>query len=191
MYTVTNPLAAWDSETRNELLEGLDFNLRAAAVYQATDGLVVQEGSDTLRIQKSGKLTFHAAESGPARFQALSAREKDLQLQAERILNTVAQPRLGEGRLVCQSVEIQEDGSVVLNYAWLAKFVFEGTNLSSFVICLRTYTKTEQTSQALPVRQAAAALSAMGQQGKDLQLSYLDDGSTDMLTTQWTVRERT
>ena len=42
-----------------------------------------------------------------------------------------------------------------------------------------------------PVRQAAAALSAMGQQGKDLQLSYLDDGSTDMLTTQWTVRERT
>ena len=122
-----------------------------------------------------------------------------------RILNTVAQPRLGEGRLVCQAVETQEDGSVVLNYAcllggsqvqlwdegWLAKFVFEGTNLSSFVICLRTYTKTEQTSQALPVRQAAAALSAMGQQGKDLQLSYLDNGSTDMLTTQWTVRERT
>ena len=105
----------------------------------------------------------------------------------------------------CQAVETQEDGSVVLNYAcllggaqvqlwdegWLAKFVFEGTNLSSFVICLRTYTKTEQTSQALPVRQAAAALSAMGQAGKDLQLSYLDDGSTDMLTTQWTVRERT
>ena len=146
-----------------------------------------------------------AAPPPPARFQALSAREKDLQLQAERILNTVAQPRLGEGRLVCQAVETQEDGSVVLNYAcllggsqvqlwdegWLAKFVFEGTNLSSFVICLRTYTKTEQTSQALPVRQAAAALSAMGQQGKDLQLSYLDNGSTDMLTTQWTVRERT
>ena len=41
------------------------------------------------------------------------------------------------------------------------------------------------------MRQAAAALSAMGQQGKDLQLSYLDDGSTDMLTAQWTVRERT
>ena len=60
-----------------------------------------------------------------------------------------------------------------------------------FVICLRTYTKTEQTSQALPVRQAAAVVSAMGQAGKDLQLSYLDDGSTDMLTTQWTVRERT
>ena len=34
VYTVTNPLAAWDSETRNELLEGLDFNLRAAAVDQ-------------------------------------------------------------------------------------------------------------------------------------------------------------
>ena len=42
-----------------------------------------------------------------------------------------------------------------------------------------------------PVRQAAAVVSAMGQAGKDLQLSYLDDGSTDMLTTQWTVRERT
>ena len=126
-------------------------------------------------------------------------------MQVDRRLMEGCWPRLGEGRLVCQAVEIQEDGSVVLNYAcllggsqvqlwdegWLAKFVFEGTDLSSFVICLRTYTKTEQTSQALPVRQAAAALSAMGQQGKDLQLSYLDDGSTDMLTTQWTVRERT
>lgn len=205
VYTVSNPLAAWDSETRNDLLESLDFNLRAAAVYQTTDGLVVQEGSDTLRLQKSGKLTFHAAESEPARFQALSAREKDLQIQAETLLDQVAKSRIGEGRLVCQSVETQEDGSVVLKYAcllggsqvqlwdegWMAKFVFEGTNLSSFVICLRAYTETEQTSQALPVRQAAAVVSAMGQQGKDLQLSYLDDGSTDMLTAQWTVRERT
>ena len=205
VYTVTNPLAAWDSETRNALLESLDFNLRAAAVYQTSDGLVVQEGSDTLRIQKNGKLTFHAAENGPARFQALSAREKDLQLQAESLLSTVAQPRLGEGRLVCQSVETQEDGSVVLQYAcllggsqvqlwdegWMARFTFEGTNLSGFVLCLRAYTKTEQTSKALPVRQAAAVVSAMGQQGKELQLAYLDNGSTDMLTAQWTVRERT
>ena len=204
VYTVTNPLAAWDSETRNSLLESLDFNLRAAAVYQTSDGLVVQEGADTLRLQKSGKLTFHAAESGPARFQALSAQEKDLQIQAEALLDQVAKPRIGAGRLVCQSVETQEDGSVVLQYAcllggsqvqlwdegWTAKFIFEGANLSSFVICLREYTKTEQTSQALPVRQAAAAVSAMGPQGKDLQLSYLDDGSTDMLIAQWTVRER-
>ena len=205
VYTVSNPLADWNSETRNDLLEALDFNLRAAAVYQTSDGLVVQEGSDTLRLQKNGKLTFHAAESGPARFQALSAREKDLQIQAESILNTVAQPRLGEGRLVCQSVQTQEDGSVVLQYAcllggsqvqlwdegWMAKFAFEGANLSSFVLYLRAYEGTEETSQTLPVRQAAAAVSAMGQQGKDLQLSYLDDGSTDTLTAQWTVRERT
>ena len=86
VYTGANPLDDWDTADQEALLEALDFNPRASAVYEAVDGTVIQEGSDTLRIQKNGKITFHAAESGQARFQALSAREKDLQIKAEEIL---------------------------------------------------------------------------------------------------------
>ena len=104
VYTGANPLDDWDTADQEALLEALDFNPRASAVYEAVDGTVIQEGSDTLRIQKNGKITFHAAESGQARFQALSAREKDLQIKAEEILDGVTAGHLGEGTMFCLSL---------------------------------------------------------------------------------------
>ena len=74
---------------------------------------------------------------------------------------------------------------------WAARFVFSGSDLMSFTICLRQYTGTDQTTQALPERQAAAAASALGQAGKELQLCYLDTGTGEMVTADWTVREGT
>ena len=50
---------------------------------------------------------------------------------------------------------------------------------------------TERSQQALPERQAAAAAVAMGQTGKELQLCYLDNGTTPEIAADWTVRERT
>lgn len=192
VYTVANPLDDWDTADQEALLEALDFNPRASAVYEAVDGTVIQEGSDTLRIQKNGKITFHAAESGQARIQALSAREKDLQIKAEEILDGVTAGHLGEGTLFCQSIETQEDGSVALVFCyllngtqvqlweegWSARFLFEGSDCTAFSVCLREYTLTERSQQALPERQAAAAAVAMGQTGKELQLCYLDNGTT-------------
>ena len=53
VYTGANPLDDWDTADQEALLEALDFNPRASAVYEAVDGTVIQEGSDTLRIQKN------------------------------------------------------------------------------------------------------------------------------------------
>ena len=189
----------------NDLLETMDFNLRTAAVYEAADGTVIQEGSDTLRLQTNGRLSFHGAESGQARYQALSAREKDLQIKAEEILEAVTTDWRGEAGLRCQSIRTLEDGQVELTFCyllngtpvqlwdegWAARFVFSGSDLMSFTICLRRYTGTDQTLQALPERQAAAAASALGQAGKELQLCYLDTGTGEMVTADWTVREGT
>ena len=61
---------------RTALLEALDFNLRAIALYETTEGTVLQEGSDTLRLQKDGQVLYHAARPGPGRFQALSSRRR-------------------------------------------------------------------------------------------------------------------
>lgn len=203
VYTAENPLDDLDAEGQNALLESLDFNLRAAAVYETTDGMVIQEGSDTLRIQENGKLTFHAAESGEARYQALSAREKDLQIKAEEVLALAIRDRIGVGSLRCQTTEILEDGTVELTFCyllngipvqlwqegWGARFVFEGSDLRSFVIYLRQYEATDRVQQALPERQAAAAADAIQQVGKELQLNFLDDGTTPELVIGWTVRE--
>ena len=70
-------------------------------------------------------------------------------------------------------------------------FLFEGSDCTAFSVCLREYTLTERSQQALPERQAAAAAVAMGQTGKELQLCYLDNGTTPEIAADWTVRERT
>ena len=164
----------------------------------------MQEGSDTLRIQDEGKIIYHASDSSQARFQALSQREKDLQIKAEEVLDLVTAGQLGEGRMFCQSIETLEDETVELTFCylldgaqvqlgeegWGAQFVFSDSALTSFTICLRTYTATDRTQRALPERQAAAAVTALGQTGKELQLCYRDDDTTPEITADWTVRER-
>lgn len=203
VYAVENPVAAWEEAERTALLEALDFNLRATTLYETAEGTVLQEGSDTLRIQKDGQVIYHAADRSQARFQALSSREKDLQLKAEEVLDLVTAHWLGEGRMFCQAIETGEEEQVTLTFCcllngaqvqraeegWSAQFTFTGQDLTAFTICLRTYTDTGRTQQALPERQAAAAAAAMGQAGKELQLCYLDDGASSELSAEWTIRE--
>ena len=204
VYTAANPVASWGEEERTALLDALDFNTRALTIYESADGTVMQEGSDTLRIQEEGKIIYHASDSSQARFQALSQREKDLQIKAEEVLDLVTAGQLGEGRMFCQSIETLEDETVELTFCylldgaqvqlgeegWGAQFVFSDSALTSFTICLRTYTATDRTQRALPERQAAAAVTALGQTGKELQLCYRDDDTTPEITADWTVRER-
>ena len=59
--------------------------------------------------------------------------------------------------------------------------------LSGLAIWLGSNLKLENVSK----RQAAAAAVAMGQTGKELQLCYLDNGTTPEIAADWTVRERT
>lgn len=203
VYQVSNPLADLDGAARDGLLEKLDFNIRASSVYESADGTVIREGTDTLRLQKDGMVSFHGSDSGDVRYRALSPGHTDLRIKAEEILDQILADIPGDGRMCCQSVEVLDDGSVELTFCclldgaevrlwkegWAARFVFRGMDLSSFEICLRQYQATETTCAVLPVRQAAAAAEAMGQAGKELQLCYRDDGSGDRLSAVWVVRE--
>ena len=113
------PRGLLGEEERTALLDALDFNTRALTIYESADGTVMQEGSDTLRIQEEGKIIYHASDSGQARFQALSQREKDLQIKAEEVLDLVTAGQLGEGRMFCQSIETLEDETVELTFCYL------------------------------------------------------------------------
>lgn len=190
VYTAESALTALDADLRGALMEALDFNQRAASVYQSAEGPVVREGADTLRIQTDGTVLFHGSESGKARYAALSARTRDLQDCAEALLAQLTAGRIGPAALYCCAVETGEDGATVLSWryrlagaeVWLddtdglaAQATFRGTSLTAFWVRLLTFTETEEGAALPPLRQAAAA--ASDGEGRELRLCYrLTDG---------------
>lgn len=190
VYTAESALTALDADLRGALMDALDFNQRAASVYQSAEGLVVREGADTLRIQTDGTVLFHGSESGKARYAALSARTRDLQDCAEALLAQLTAGRIGPAALYCCAVETGEDGATVLSWryrlagaeVWLddtdglaAQATFRGTSLTAFWVRLLTFTETEEGAALPPLRQAAAA--ASDGEGRELRLCYrLTDG---------------
>lgn len=201
IYTAANPLSDLDKAGRTELLNALSFNSRVTVVYDTVDGSVVQEGEDSLRIYKNGTLSFHGVEEGDARFEALSARKKDVQIEAEKVLRQATSLFSGEGTMVCCGIKTETDGSVELAFCpllngipvrlwgepWSARFTFQGSRLIAFEIRLRQYEKTEEQSIILPWAQAMAAAEAMGQGGKAWELCYKDDRQVEL---GWMLREK-
>lgn len=198
-YQVSAPVETIDREA---LLERLDFNVRASAVYESADSVVIREGADTLRIQKDGTISFHGPDDGEARYQAQSQRKLDLQRKAEELLDCLTEGIETQGQLRCRSVETLNDGGVELtftylldgaqvqlwNEGWAARFVFQGADLASFEVHLRQYQATETTCAVLPEVQAVAAAASLEQQGKELRLYYWDSGQADKITPAWAVR---
>lgn len=200
VYTAANPLEALAESQQLALAETLGFNLRATTLYHSADGTVLREGTDTLRLQADGTLTFHGSDSGEIRWQALSQREKDQQIKAEEILDLITGQFPGAGRYLCQSVTALPNGETELLFCYLlsgaqveqsdvCRFLFREEALVSFELCLRRYEETPETCAVLPLRQAAAAADSLGQQGKELQLCYTDPGGSGPITAGWFVRE--
>lgn len=203
LYTVSNPLSHMDEGEENRLLEDLAINTQADTVYESADGLVVREGSDTLRILKNGTVTFHSAESGQPRYQTDASGERAQRSAAAELLRAVLAERSGEARMICESSKTTEDGNTELLFSylldggqvqlyedgWGAKFVFQGGNLLSFEIRFRQYQRQETAAPVMPERQAAAAAATMGQTGKELLVCYRDDGS-GQVTAVWRLREQ-
>lgn len=203
VYTASNPLEALSEEEQSQLAKALGFNLRATTLYQSTDGTVIREGADTLRIQKDGTLILHTSEGEESRWQALSRREKDQQFKAEALLAELTEGLSGEGRLRCQSITTLENGETELlfccllngavvnleNETWVARFRFQEETLISFELRLRQYELTQETCAVLPLRQAAAAADCLGQGGKELQLCYADSGETGPISASWVIPE--
>lgn len=201
VYTAANPLAELDETGRTAILNALAFNSRVAFVYETVDGTVIQEGEDSLRIYKNGTLTFHGAEEGEVRFESLSARKKDVQIEAEKVLHQVMSLFASEGSMVCCGIKTEADGRIELAFCpllngipvkvwgepWSAHFTFQGSRLTAFEIRLRQYTKTKTESVILPWKQAMAAAKAMGQGGKEWQLYYKDNAQVEL---GWMLREK-
>ena len=202
VYIAGNPLAQLDSGGWTDFLSALDFNANAVSPYTTVSGNVIREGADTLRIMNDGTVQFHTLESGELRYQALSARKGDLKRKSEEILQSLTKLLPIGAAFSCQDVGETEDGeteliySYVLNGArvslwgdgWAARFLYRGNALTSYTVLLRSYNPSQVEHPLLPARQAAAAASAMGRRGAELQVLYWDQGS-DQVIAEWTVRE--
>lgn len=201
-YTAADPLEDLSEQEWDQLLESLDFNAKAASPYTTATGSVIREGADTLRIMNDGTLQFHSSENGENRYIALSSREKDLQLEAEEILDRATGEVRGPAKVCCSSIRTLDDGQteVIFHYllsgarvqmwgeGWAARFLFRDNVVAAYTILSRSYVAEEETCPLLPVRQAAAAASAMGRRGAELQVVYQDVGNQKVLAS-WTVRE--
>ena len=201
-YLASDPLLDLDDQGWNDLLEALDFNAKAVSPYTTATGSVIREGADTLRVMNDGTIQFHGSENGENRYLALSTRDKDLQLKAEEIIDRATANVRGPAQVYCRSIRTLDDGQKELIFSyqlggarvqmwgegWAARFLFRDNAVTAYTILTRSYSDTDQTCPLLPVRQAAAAASAMGRRGAELQVVYQDDGGQQVLAG-WTVRE--
>lgn len=202
VYAASDPILDLDGAGWEELLERLDFNVKAVSPYNTATGSVIREGADTLRVLNDGTLQYHNSENGEFRYQALSGRERDLQSKAEEILDRATAPVRGPARFYCRSIRTLGDGQIELVFhylldgarvqmwgeGWAARFLFRDNGVTAYTILMRSYEATAQTAPLMPARQAAAAASAMGRRGAELQVAYQDMGEA-LVSASWTVRE--
>jgi hypothetical protein len=201
VWSAADPLT---EETRESLLERLQFRSAGGADYEATDGLVYLDGGDSLRVGAGGKVTYSAAQSEEGRFRVPAQGETPTQAEnisaAIQLVQTAMAPWQGEAELCLTGYEELEDGSVQLEFDYYlngarvlrydgsaaAVILIEGDQITRFTLQLRSYTQGTEQTVLLPVTQAAAAVSALEGDGGELMLCYHDNGG-DTAVPGWTV----
>ena len=188
---VCNAEIAMTDALRTATASALAFNPYGDGVYTAADGTVVYaESSCTLQLTPSGTLQLTNADAN--RYQ-LSGQDVHTQIAyALSLLNSLTATTLGDARLYLTDVH-RTDTQTAWTFEYYigglpvrqtsgngATVVFTGNHLSSLTLAVRRYTLTEQTTQLLPVPQAAAIAPA----GANLHPEYADTGAA-VLQAGW------
>ena len=187
--TAADPLAGETGDTiRLEIAEALRFRVQGNTTYSGADGMVIKNGSDTLRMGESGVVTYESGGQTEPLFPVHSSRTADAVEAAWTIVSETVLPYSGAGRLFLRQVETGEDGATELYFDYTlsgaevtmesgrcaAHFVVENHQITRFTLYLRTYTVTGETDPALPELQAQAAAAALGAEQPELRMRYQD-----------------
>ncbi|MCF2660783.1 hypothetical protein [Pseudoflavonifractor phocaeensis] len=198
IYGVDNPVSGGRTSLES-VMSDLGFSLDVSSFYASGDEQVARCDNDDIRLSERGIARYRAGENSgrfqiPARGESpnlVESVEACRQLAAVTLGARSGQARLylisaqetGEGLEVCFGYSL--DGSVVqLESGCAARFLVRNGRIDQFELCFRSYTDSGERSAVLPVRQAAAALEAMGLEGEELLLVYRDTGS-DTVTAAW------
>ncbi|MDF2838598.1 MAG: hypothetical protein K0S60_301 [Evtepia sp.] len=199
VYDVKNPLETLQEGEQEKILRSLLFNPQAVSFYQSADGLVIQEGVDTLRILKKGTITFHSQGAEQVRYPILRDDPETLVEITQKLFLDIVADRCGEGVPYLIGVNTQKDGSIVVSFGYrlngapvqvfsqgyAAQFLIRDGSIHDFTIHVRQYTNTDEKAVVLPEKQAAAAAKKLEQQGKELLLTYLDSGEKLRISANW------
>lgn len=200
VYTAANPVAGGRSALEG-LMEDLDFNLTGCVFYSAADEEVARLGSDTVRLSTEGVLEYHADEDGAQQFPVTTIPgESELFSVVEscrKLLQQGVNGRCGQGRMYLSGVEQTAQGwklefeyslngaGVTIKTGPAAQFTVRDGCITGFTIRLRSYSVGEERQLILPPVQAAAAMSALALEGRELQLMYRDGGE-ERVVPNWT-----
>ncbi len=187
VYTVTTPAMLTENSAVETLLDALSFVGQNRA--EVSGGVLYVDGEDTLRFTGSGVVEYIAsgAEKYPAAEGIAGAVEAAWALAEGALI-----PLCGEARLYLHSARQEEDGSYTVTFGYLldgcvvelggpgyaAQFRVSEGSVRGFTLHARTYTRSGQSKLLLPADKAAAALSALTEEEKELVIRYRDDGTT-------------
>ena len=200
VYTASTPAESGRAALEG-LMEDLGFNLAGCAFYSGAEEEVGRSGSDTLRMSKNGVVEYYTGEDGLPQFPIQSNGGQsavfDVVDSCSRLLWQAVHNRSGQARTYLSRVE-QTQGGWRLEYEYSlngtpvrmkggAAAVFEvtGGRITGFTLRLRTYEPGEDQQIILPPVQAAAAMSALDLEGRELQIVYRDRGD-EIVLPGWT-----
>ena len=211
-FSVSNPVTIDTSGSGygaafESLVRSLSFQPQSASYLSGQD-VVIQEGSERLRVSESGLVTYTAPdllEDPRYAIQGLSQDPTDWELVGsawafvETAFQTASTPLYGEARLYVIGLEELEGGGSAVTFGyqldgapvyvgqegWAARVEITGQAITGFQLQLRSYTYLEEGPQVLPELQATAALEAQGLEGSELMLYYYDDLRSDTVSADW------
>ncbi|MEA4933350.1 MAG: hypothetical protein VB071_07200 [Lawsonibacter sp.] len=199
VYRAFNPMIGGRSALEG-LLTDLGISVDASSFYPSGNEQVARSGSDSIRLSDQGRAVYEAGGEDGARFQVSARREEATLFESVEACRELAAAtvgtRCGQARLYLMSTQEREDGLVVrfgycLNGSTVqlegdsaARFLVKNGQIIQFELNFRSYTNQEETSMVMPVRQAAAAMGALGLDGEELLLVYGDTGG-DTAVAYW------
>ena len=198
---ISNPLAGVAGAQLEALQNALSFRPQSSsAVYPVQGGITVREGRETLTIASDGTVTYHAPEQDASRYMVAedgqSATDAQV-IEAARELAAAAGSWAGSARLYLTELEYGEDGTQTVRFGYslegamvrlsgdlpAAEFTVRGGQITDYTIRFRTYEATGETTLVLREQLAAAALSALDREGRELILCYEEIG--DLAQAGW------
>lgn len=199
-YSATNP-AANGRASLEGLMKELGFPVSGSSFYSTGNEHVARNGNNSVRLSDEGTLIYQAENTLEDTFTVTKGRAvASIFEQVEgcrRLAAAVLGGRCGEARLYLQSVQKVDQGLEVqfgyclngipvhMEEGSAAWFLVQNGTITQFKFRLRSYSSLGTTTVLLPMRQAVAALGALGLDGEELQLIYSDSGS-DLVTAGWT-----
>lgn len=203
VYDAANPMSGGRNALEG-LMEMVGLPVDASSFYSSGNEQVARNGDDSLRLSDRGVAEYQAGEESEHFYIPIHGQQATLFEAVEACRQLTAATigaNCGQARtylLSAQDTGAELDirfgyclnGSVVRQeQGYAARFLVRNGQITQFELRFRSYTDSGETTPVLPIRQAAAAQSAMGLEGEELLLAYNDTGA-DRVTAAWVAADR-